>query len=99
MVDRQETGPHGHTSYRWTVRHNGKCVQRGTDLLTGAHLDRGPLPMLCTFVGLLEAAAESYRAWMAGRHTENLDMFSEAVNELAYRYAEQLEFFRFEHEE
>lgn len=99
VVMRGETSLTGHTSYSWNVRHRGKVIAHGEDLVTGAHMDRGPLAMLCTFVGFLEAAGEAYAASMRGRHTENLDMFPEPVNELAYRYAEQLEFFRFEHEE
>lgn len=99
MVDRRDTGPDGHTSYGWTVRHNGKVIQRGEDMATGAHMDRGPLPMLCTFLGFLEAAGEAYAAHMRGRHSDNLDMFTDEVNELAYRFSEQIEFFRFEHED
>ena len=98
MVSRGTTDLEGHTSYEWTVRYRGAVVQRGEDMVTGAHMDPGPLAMLCTFLGFLEAAGEAYARSMRGHTSDNLGMFNDSVNQLAYRFAEEIEFFRLEHE-
>ena len=77
--------------WRYVIEDNdGTILDDGTDLRSGVGDDFDARKTMATLLGLLGAAAESYRYTMYGQTSENVDLFPPDVTEWAYQYDDEL---------
>jgi len=74
--------------WKFIIDQNGEEIGEGQELRT---LGNNPKEAMSALISFLSAAAEAYAYGMAGRESENADLFNPKINEWAYQNSDELQ--------